>query len=93
MAWRPGVFFQYAALTFGAFVFARSLVPETKGLSLEEVEALWVACASGRKGAIVAKPTIGKWRPGKMPGACIPKGMHVAAETRVANGITSEEFI
>ena len=58
---RPGVFFLYAALTFGAFVFARALVPETKGLSLEEVEALWVARASGRKRAIVAaKPTPGK---------------------------------
>jgi sugar porter (SP) family MFS transporter len=58
---RPGVFFLYAALTFGAFVFARDLVPETKGLSLEEVEALWVARASGRKHAIVAaKPTVGR---------------------------------
>jgi len=58
---RPGVFFLYAALTFGAFVFARDLVPETKGLSLEEVEALWVARASGRKHAVVAaKPTVVK---------------------------------
>ncbi len=39
---RPGVFFSYAALTFGAFVFARVLVPETRGLSLEAVEALWI---------------------------------------------------
>ncbi len=38
---RPGVFFVYAALTAGAFLFARALVPETKGLSLEAVEALW----------------------------------------------------
>lgn len=38
---RPGVFFLYAALTFGALWFSRKLVPETKGLSLEEVEALW----------------------------------------------------
>ena len=38
---RPGVFFAYAALTAGAFLFARTLVPETKGLSLEAVETLW----------------------------------------------------
>ena len=38
---RPGVFFAYAALTAGAFLFARALVPETKGLSLEAVETLW----------------------------------------------------
>lgn len=38
---RPGVFFVYAALTAGAFLFARALVPETKGLSLEAVEVLW----------------------------------------------------
>ena len=37
---RPGVFFAYAALAFGALLFARALVPETKGLSLEAVEAL-----------------------------------------------------
>ena len=44
---RPGVFFLYAALTAGAFLFARALVPETKGLSLEAVEALWVERAKG----------------------------------------------
>ncbi|WP_428483523.1 sugar porter family MFS transporter [Rhodopila sp.] len=43
---RPGVFFLYAALTFGALLFARALVPETKGLSLEAVEALWLERAS-----------------------------------------------
>ena len=45
---RPGVFFVYAALTFGAFQFARRLVPETKGLSLEAVDALWVARARAK---------------------------------------------
>ena len=39
---RPGVFFLYAAFTFAALVFAYMLVPETKGLSLEAIEALWV---------------------------------------------------
>ena len=39
---RPGVFFLYATLTFSALVFAYVLVPETKGLSLEAVEALWI---------------------------------------------------
>ena len=38
---RPGVFFLYAALTFGALIFSRLLVPETRGLSLEGVQALW----------------------------------------------------
>ena len=39
---RPGVFLLYAASTFAAFAFAYVLVPETKGLSLEAVEALWI---------------------------------------------------
>ena len=38
---RPGVFFLYAALTLGAFLFVRALVPETKGLTLEAVAAIW----------------------------------------------------
>ena len=39
---RPTVFFIYAALTFGAFLFARRLVPETKGLRLEAIAAIWI---------------------------------------------------
>ncbi len=42
---RPGVFLIYAALAFGALLFAWSLVPETKGLSLGSLAALW----TGRK--------------------------------------------
>ncbi len=38
---RPGVFFTYAALSFAAVLFAYRLVPETKGLSLEAIAALW----------------------------------------------------
>ena len=41
MLGRPGVFFLYAGFTFAALVFAYRLVPETKGLSLEAIEALW----------------------------------------------------
>ena len=42
---RVGVFLLYAALTAGAFAFAFALVPETKGLSLEGVAALWAGQA------------------------------------------------
>ena len=45
---RPAVFFVYAALTLGALLFARALVPETKGLTLEAVEALWIERSSHR---------------------------------------------
>jgi sugar porter (SP) family MFS transporter len=36
---RPGTFLVYAILTAGAFVFTWVLVPETKGRSLEQIEA------------------------------------------------------
>lgn len=56
---RPGVFFLYAALTFGALFFVRALVPETKGVSLEDVQAFWVGRASDKKSKIVpSKPVI-----------------------------------
>ncbi|MGI4857646.1 MAG: sugar porter family MFS transporter [Janthinobacterium lividum] len=38
---RPGVFFAFAALSFVALAFTYRLVPETMGLSLEAVDALW----------------------------------------------------
>lgn len=38
---RPCVFLIYAALAFGALLFAWALVPETKGLSLGSLTALW----------------------------------------------------
>jgi len=38
---RPCVFLIYAALAFGALLFAWALVPETKGLSLGALAALW----------------------------------------------------
>ncbi|MGI4941885.1 MAG: MFS transporter [Janthinobacterium lividum] len=40
---RVGVFVLYAGLTAGAHVFARRMVPETRGLDLEAVETLWLA--------------------------------------------------
>jgi hypothetical protein len=36
-----GIFLLYAALTFGGLAFAYFLVPETRGLSLEAIQALW----------------------------------------------------
>ena len=50
---RPGVFLLYAALTFAALAFAYVLVPETKGLSLEAVEALWIKRAGPKPKAVV----------------------------------------
>ena len=60
---RPGVFFLYAALSAGAFAFAFYLVPETKGLDLEAVEALWAEPARAgavppRDGRAVAQPQV-----------------------------------
>jgi porin len=36
---RPGAFLIYAILTLAAYVFTRALVPETKGRSIEQIEA------------------------------------------------------
>jgi SP family galactose:H+ symporter-like MFS transporter len=36
-----GTFFIYAAMSVGAWVFTKALVPETKGKSLEQIEADW----------------------------------------------------
>jgi sugar porter (SP) family MFS transporter len=44
---RSGVFLAYAVLSFGALVFSFRLVPETKGKSLESIEALWIKRAQG----------------------------------------------
>jgi SP family galactose:H+ symporter-like MFS transporter len=40
---RPETFWIYAAVGFAAWVFVNRLVPETKGKSLEEIEAHWHA--------------------------------------------------
>ncbi len=38
---RPATFWLYGAVSIGAWLFAFFLVPETKGKSLEEIEAQW----------------------------------------------------
>jgi SP family galactose:H+ symporter-like MFS transporter len=40
---RPGTFWLYGLVGVGAWVFAYALVPETKGRSLEDIEAHWRA--------------------------------------------------
>jgi sugar porter (SP) family MFS transporter len=44
---RDGVFLAYAVLSFAALVFSFRLVPETKGKSLESIEAVWIKRAKG----------------------------------------------
>jgi sugar porter (SP) family MFS transporter len=53
-----GVFLLYAAMTFGGLVFAYFLVPETKGLSLEAVQALWVKRAGSKPLQTVVHPPV-----------------------------------
>lgn len=46
---RPGTFWLFAAVCIGAWFFSYRLVPETKGRSLEDIEAHWRAGKSARE--------------------------------------------
>merc|ERR1712118_254004 len=56
----PGVFFMYAGLTLLSFVFVRLACPETKGKTLEEIEAIM----SNKKPASPRTPVVAQtpWR-------------------------------
>ncbi len=53
-----GVFLLYAGLTFAGLVFAYLLVPETKGLNLEAVQALWLRRATLKSPQPVLTPPV-----------------------------------
>ena len=40
---KPATFWSYGAVTIAAWLFAYFMVPETKGRSLEQIEAHWRA--------------------------------------------------
>ena len=46
---RPGTFWLYGLLSIGAWIFAYILAPETKGRSLEDIEAHWRAAKHPRE--------------------------------------------
>ncbi|MCL5236718.1 MAG: sugar porter family MFS transporter [Nitrospirae bacterium] len=46
---RPGTFWLYGLLSIGAWIFAYVLAPETKGRSLEDIEAHWRAAKHPRE--------------------------------------------
>jgi len=48
----------YAVLTFAGLAFAYALVPETKGLTLEAVQALWTKRAHGKQTATPPAPAV-----------------------------------
>ena len=58
-----GVFLMYAILTFAGLVFAYVLVPETKGLSLEEVQSLWTKRARHESAGAALPKTVLPERP------------------------------
>ena len=54
---RAGVFWLYGVVAIGAWIFIERLVPETKGKSLEQIEAHWRAGKAPRELASPAQPS------------------------------------
>ena len=55
---KPATFWLYGVVTVGAWLFAFFLVPETKGKTLEEIEAHWRA-GEASAGPMKAQPIEG----------------------------------
>jgi hypothetical protein len=52
---KPATFYLYGVVSIAAWLFAFFLVPETKGRTLEEIEAHWRAGRNSRESIVSAR--------------------------------------